>query len=152
SPGPRKSPRRPSGAQCTPNEEKYTELVNGEESATVSERGALWDEAVQARDPVEVRRLAADALAQEWTRVWELPVPYFRDRFRTAGLAPDHLPALDDIPITTKPELRADELANPPFGTHRVVGLEDAIRLGSSTGTTGVPTLLFFGRTDVEVA
>jgi phenylacetate-CoA ligase len=115
------------------------------------DRGVLWDAEVQARDPAEVARLAAAGLRREWERVWELPVAYYRDLYSAAGLGPDEMPALDDIPRTDKPSHRADEAAHPPFGTHRVIGLEQAVRLGSSTGTTGAPTMIFYGPNDIEI-
>ncbi len=118
----------------------------------MTDRGALWDAEVQGRDPVEVQRIASEGLRREWERVWELPVSYYRDLYEGAGLGPDDLPPLDEIPRTDKPTLRDDEAAHPPFGTHRVVGLEQALRLGSSTGTTGAPTMIFFGPKDLEVA
>ncbi len=118
----------------------------------MTERGALWDAEVQGRDPTEAQRIASEALRNEWARVWELPVSYYRDLYAGAGLGPGELPPLDEIPRADKPALRADEAAHPPFGTHRVVGLEAAIRLGSSTGTTGAPTMIFFGPNDLEVA
>ena len=118
----------------------------------MTERGALWDAEVQGRDPTEAQRIASEALRNEWARVWELPVSYYRDLYAAAGLGPGELPPLDEIPRTDKPALRVDEAAHPPFGTHRVVGLEQAIRLGSSTGTTGAPTMIFFGPNDLEVA
>ncbi len=119
---------------------------------TIENRGVLWDEPVQARPPEEVARIAAAGLAHEWARLWELPGHYYRDRFAATGLSSAEMPPLDAIPRTTKADLRADEAVHPPFGTHRVVGLEDAIRVGSSTGTTGTPTMIFFGRTDLDVA
>lgn len=112
----------------------------------------LWSPDVQARDPDEVARLASAGLRREWERVWELPIPYYQDLFGDAGFDAGEMPPLDEIPRTDKPALRLDEEKHPPFGRHRVVGLEDAVRLGSSTGTTGTPTLIFFGPTDVEVA
>jgi phenylacetate-CoA ligase len=118
----------------------------------MTERGALWDAEVQGRDPAEVERSAREGLRREWERVWEVPVQYYRELYEAARLGPDELPPLDEIPRTDKPALRADEAAHPPFGTHRVIGLEQAVRLGSSTGTTGAPTMIFYGPTDLEVA
>jgi phenylacetate-CoA ligase len=116
------------------------------------DRGELWNPAAQGRDPAAVAAAAAAGLREEWQRIWDQPVPYHQKLFAAAGLSADELPPLDEIPRTDKPALRADEAANPPFGTHRVVGLLDAVRIGSSTGTTGTPTLIFFGPSDVDVA
>jgi phenylacetate-CoA ligase len=60
------------------------------------------------------------------------------------------MPDLDQVPTTTKRELLADAAAHPPFGRFRSVTLDDAARVGSSTGTTGDPFLWFFGSRDVE--
>ena len=69
-----------------------------------------------------------------------------------AGFRRDEMPPLDEIPRFDKSLVRADEAAHPPFGTHRVVGLEQARRVGSSTGTTGTPTIIFYGERDFEVS
>ena len=116
------------------------------------ERGELWDAEVQTRDPADVAAHAEKSLRSEWARAWELPVRFHRDRFEAAGFGPDEVPPLDEIPRFDKTMIRADEAANPPFGTHRVIGLEDAVRVGSSTGTTGTPTIILYGPNDFEVA
>lgn len=112
----------------------------------------LWDADIQGRDEATVAATAQAGLTEEWARIWDEPVAFYRERFEAAGLRAAELPPLDEIPRTDKAALRADEAAHPPFGTHRVVGLEDALRIGSSTGTTGTPTLIFFGQRDLEVA
>jgi phenylacetate-CoA ligase len=110
----------------------------------------LYDPLVQARDPADVQRLALEGIAESWSRVWDLPLPFYRGKFESAGLRRDELPDLDEIPRTTKSELRADEEAHPPSGSYRAVALEDAVRIGSSGGTTGRPTLYFYGPGDLE--
>ncbi len=112
----------------------------------------MWDHAAQARDPAEVAAVATSALRDEWERLWDVPVPFHRNRLHAAGFTRDEMPPLDEIPRFDKSMVRADEAANPPFGTHRVVGLEQARRVGSSTGTTGTPTIIFYGARDLDVA
>jgi phenylacetate-CoA ligase len=114
-------------------------------------RGELWDPDVQARDADDVAAAAASALRDEWDRTWDLPLPFHQRRLAAAGFGPGEMPPLDEIPRFDKSMVRADESANPPFGTHRVIGLEDAVRVGSSTGTTGTPTIIFYGPRDLEV-
>jgi phenylacetate-CoA ligase len=108
----------------------------------------LWDPDVQARDPATLAAEAQRGVAETWQRAWE--VPFYRDTFAAAGLARDETPSLDEIPRTTKNDLRANEAANPPFGTHRGVRLPDAVRIASSGGTTGTPTLFFYGPGDLD--
>jgi phenylacetate-CoA ligase len=111
----------------------------------------LWDPAVQALEPAQVEAGAAAAIAREWARIWDAPLPFYRDKFAAAGLGPDTVPPLDEIPRTTKQELRADEAAHPPLGTHRSVPLERAVRIATSGGTTGNPTFIFYGERDWAV-
>ena len=85
----------------------------------MTDRGVLWDAAVQARDPADVASRANDALQHEWARVWEEGVPFYQRRYEAAGLSRAELPPLDEIPTTTKPDLRADEAAN-----RRALGLD----------------------------
>jgi phenylacetate-CoA ligase len=117
----------------------------------MTEDRELWDPAIQARPAAEVAASAAAGIREVWERVWDLPVPFYRQKFEAAGFSRDEVPALDLIPRTNKPDLRTDEAANPPFGSYRSVGLEQAIRLGASTGTTGQPMLFFYSPHDLDV-
>jgi phenylacetate-CoA ligase len=110
----------------------------------------LWDPRAQAIEPLELDRLIADGLAREWERVWQLPLPFYREHYERAGLRVDDVPALDEIPRTTKANLREDETDFPPFGRHRAVGLDRAVRLGVTTGTTGKPWMSFYSADDID--
>jgi phenylacetate-CoA ligase len=110
----------------------------------------LWDARVQAVEEPERSRRTAAGLAAEWARVWTEPIPFYRERYAAAGFDPDEMPSLDDIPRTTKGDLRADEAAHAPFGTHRTVGLDRAARIGVTTGTTGTPWMTFYSRADLD--
>ena len=49
---------------------------------------------------------------------------------------------LDDlrhIPLTVKQDLRDSEAEHPPWGDYRFTDPRAAVRLGTSTGTTGTP-------------
>ena len=79
------------------------------------------------------------------------PIAFYRRKFEEAGLSPGAVPPLRDIPRTNKAELRSDEDLHPPFGTYRSVTLDQAVRIGSSSGTTGRPTLFFYSPHDLGV-
>jgi phenylacetate-CoA ligase len=111
----------------------------------------LWNPEVQALDSAEVDRRAREGFAREWQRVWDVPIPFHRERYEAAGLGPGEVPPLDEVPRTIKQDLRDDERAHPPFGTHRAIGLDQARRLAASSGTTGSPTFIFYGPRDLEV-
>lgn len=74
--------------------------------------------------------------------------PFYRRVFEEAGLKPDDLRTLDDlrrIPFTTKQDLRDTY----PFGIASIP-LNDCVRLHSSSGTTGNPTVILHSRRDLE--
>ena len=73
---------------------------------------------------------------------------FYRKRFEENGLTPDDIQSLDDlqkIPFTTKQDLRD----NYPFGIASVP-LEKAVRLHSSSGTTGNPTVIIHTQKDLD--
>ena len=74
--------------------------------------------------------------------------PFYRERFRQAGLTPADIRTLDDlrkIPFTTKQDLRDTY----PFGIASVP-LEKCVRLHSSSGTTGNPTVILHSQKDLD--
>ena len=73
---------------------------------------------------------------------------FYRKRFADNGLKPSDIRTLDDlqkIPFTTKQDLRDTY----PFGIASSP-LSDCIRLHSSSGTTGNPTVILHTRRDIE--
>lgn len=74
--------------------------------------------------------------------------PFYKKRFDQEKLSADSIKSLDDLrrfPFTTKEDLRATY----PFGM-AAVPLEKCIRLHSSSGTTGNPTVILHTRNDIE--
>lgn len=66
--------------------------------------------------------------------------PHYRRSFAAAGFAPEQLQTWDDlrrIPFLTRQEWMAGQAANPPYGELPVAGPEAAIRLHTTSGTTG---------------
>ena len=74
--------------------------------------------------------------------------PFYKKRFEENHLTPDDIQSLDDlrkIPFTTKQDLRD----NYPFGL-AAVPLEKVVRLHSSSGTTGTPTVILHTQKDLD--
>ena len=117
---------------------------------TGADERELWDEQKQTVDATTLEKTALEGLRREWARVWAQPIPFYREKFETAGLGPDEMPPLDEIPRTTKDELREDQERHPPFGTHRGLALEQAARVAVTTGTTGTPWMIFYSRADLD--
>ncbi len=76
-------------------------------------------------------------------------VPFYRERFSQAGIRPDDIRSVEDLPrlpFTTKQDLK-DQY---PFGL-LAVPREQVIRVHASSGTTGKPTVVFYTRNDLEL-
>lgn len=74
--------------------------------------------------------------------------PFYKKRFDEIGLKPDDIQTLDDlrrIPLTTKQDLRDTY----PFGI-AAVPLDQCVRLHSSSGTTGNPTVILHTQHDLD--
>jgi phenylacetate-CoA ligase len=109
---------------------------------------------VQALPRAELRALQDERLRALVRRIFDQPIPHFREKLRSAGLEPDDVKSIDDlprIPRTNKDDLRASEAANPPLGDYRGAPVSGSIRLSTSTGTTGRPTIALFTKHDLEV-
>ena len=67
---------------------------------------------------------------------------FYAQKFQAAGITFD-LASLADFskrfPFTTKPELVADQLATPPFGTNLTYPLDRYTRFHQTSGTSGTP-------------
>ena len=76
-------------------------------------------------------------------------VPFYKQKFDSVGVHPDHLVGLEDIkkfPLTTKQDLRN----NYPFGMFAVPRSEVS-RVHASSGTTGKPTVVGYTKNDLDV-
>ncbi|MEZ5824778.1 MAG: phenylacetate--CoA ligase PaaK [Geminicoccaceae bacterium] len=110
------------------------------------ERSSLDAIEIASRDEIE-------ALQLERLR-WSLGhafahVPFYRKSFEEAGVHPDDLRNLADLPsfpFTTKADLRD----NYPFGMF-AVPRENIARIHASSGTTGKPTVVGYTRNDIEI-
>lgn len=74
--------------------------------------------------------------------------PFYRKRFAEHHITPADIRSLDDlqkIPFTTKQDLRD----NYPFGL-AAVPMEQVVRLHSSSGTTGTPTVILHTQKDLD--
>lgn len=114
-----------------------------------------WDPEMQTMDPERRRTLQGERLRAMVGAVFERPVPLFRRVLESAGVGhPDEIRSIDDlasIPLTVKHDLRESEAAVPPFGDYRFTDARECVRVGTSTGTTGTPTLMLWTRRDLWI-
>src|SRR5437763_5474878 len=115
----------------------------------------LWDPPFQAMSRDERRARQDERLRDVIRRVFERPVPLFKRKLEEAGASgPDDIKSVDDlvrIPTTVKEELRRSEAEAPPFGDYRFTDAHECVRIGTSTGTTGTPTLMLWTRKDIWI-
>jgi phenylacetate-CoA ligase len=111
----------------------------------------FWDEPAQTMPRAERRALQDERLRRTVHHVYE-HAPFFRRRYDEAGVSPDDITTVDDIgrlPMIYKDDLRKSEIEHPPTGDYRCFGLDHAVRLTTSTGTTGKPTIAMWTRNDL---
>ncbi|OGK88671.1 MAG: hypothetical protein A2X51_05555 [Candidatus Rokubacteria bacterium GWC2_70_24] len=77
--------------------------------------------------------------------------PFYRRKFRAAGVSPARIRTLDDLrnlPFTTKDELKENQAAAPPWGDVLAVPLAEVLRVHLTSATTGRPLAFLDTRED----
>ncbi|RUM88907.1 MAG: phenylacetate--CoA ligase [Thermodesulfatator sp.] len=96
----------------------------------------------------ELEALQLRRLKETVTRAYHL-VPFYRQKFEEAGVKPEDIRSLEDLrrlPFTVKQDLRD----HYPFGL-LAVPLDQVVRIHSSSGTTGKPTVVAYTEHDMQV-
>ena len=100
-------------------------------------------------ETIRPEELAALQLKRlKWTLRQAQEVGLYQKKFKEAGISPDDIRTLDDVeklPFTYKKELQAGY----PFGLF-AVPLKEIIRIHTTSGTTGKPTVVGYTRQDLE--
>jgi len=94
----------------------------------------------------EIEKLQVKRLKETVSRCMNNPI--YKKRLEEAGVSADNITSVDDIrriPFTTKDDLRN----NYPFGLASAP-LEECVRLHSSSGTTGNPTVILHTQNDLD--
>ncbi|BCV20431.1 phenylacetate--CoA ligase family protein [Moorella sp. Hama-1] len=107
-----------------------------------------WNERYECMPEEELRELQLERLQATVKRTF-FSVPFYRRAFQEIGLDPGDIKSLDDLqklPFTTKQDLRD----NYPYGMF-AVPMSEIVRIHSSSGTTGKPTVVGYTRHDIDV-
>ena len=107
----------------------------------------IWDPASECLGREELRRLQFTRLHSTLQRAYN-QVPCYRNKFGEAGISPEQIRTLEDLgrlPFTTKEDLRL----NYPYGMF-AVPMREVVRIHSSSGTTGKPTVVGYTRSDLQ--
>ena len=108
----------------------------------------MWNKRYEAMEREQLEQLQFLRLKQTLEKVYQL-VPHYREAFNQAGAEPGDVRTLQDLaklPFTVKDDLR-DNYPYELFATH----LSEIVRIHSSSGTTGIPTVVGYTRHDLEV-
>jgi phenylacetate-CoA ligase len=108
----------------------------------------MWNQKCEAMPCEKLARLQFLRLKQTLEAVYQM-VPYYQKIFREIGAEPGDIRSLSDLaklPFTVKDNLRD----NYPYGLF-TDALNGVVRLHSSSGTTGQPTVVGYTRSDLEI-
>ena len=106
-----------------------------------------WEEEIETMPREELHKLQLRRLRK--TIGIAANSPYYKQVFQKHGITADSIRSIEDIrkiPFTTKADMRA----NYPFGLVAGNMHEDGVRIHSSSGTTGTPTVIVHSRHDLE--
>jgi len=107
-----------------------------------------WNKEIECMGADEMRRLQDRRLIAVVRRAYE-KLPYYAKKMKDAGITPDDIKGVDDLPklpFTYKTDLRD----NYPFGTF-AVPMSQVVRVHASSGTTGKQTVVGYTENDIEI-
>ncbi len=107
----------------------------------------IWDKEHECMPREELEQLQLERLQATLRRAYK-NVTCYRNKFNQQGIDPDDIQSLGDIsrlPFTTKEDLRL----NYPYGMF-AVPLREVVRIHSSSGTTGKPTVVGYTKNDIK--
>lgn len=108
----------------------------------------IWDAHHECMVREELEQLQLERLQATLNRVYK-NVPCYRTKFNELGIVPEDVASLSDLaklPFTTKEDLRI----NYPYGMF-AVPLREVVRIHSSSGTTGKPTVVGYTKNDLKM-
>jgi phenylacetate-CoA ligase len=114
---------------------------------------AYWNEKRETLSRDEYMRIQENALLRELSYVWKNS-QFYQKKFRDEGIGENDIKGLGDLkslPFTEKDEIRESLDSAPPLGKHAAVDISEAIRIYSTSGTTGNPTYIGLTSRDREV-
>lgn len=107
----------------------------------------IWDPQHECMPREELEQLQLERLQATLNRVYK-NVTCYRSKFNEQGIVPEDvisLANLSKLPFTTKEDLRV----NYPYGMF-AVPLREVVRIHSSSGTTGKPTVVGYTKNDLK--
>jgi phenylacetate-CoA ligase len=103
----------------------------------------FWEKEIETMDRASLEKYQLEKLKSSFEQA--LKSPFYKDRFKNSDYKIKSLEDIKKIPFTTKQDLR-DSF---PYGL-LTLDLEHVVRLHSSSGTTGNPTVIFHTKEDLD--
>ncbi len=115
------------------------------------ERDWIWEREVEAAPWEETRRLSVGAWERQFRRLRESS-RFYAGKWKEAGVGNSFvsLADLNELPFTTKDELKLALDGDPPFGSNLCVAPDQVKRVYQTSGTSGTPSVLALTRGDME--
>jgi len=107
----------------------------------------IWEASYECMPREELGQLQLERLQATLNRAYK-NVTCYRNKFNEQGIVPEDIQSLSDLarlPFTTKEDLRL----NYPYGMF-AVPLREVVRIHSSSGTTGKPTVVGYTKNDIK--
>ena len=106
-----------------------------------------WEEKLETMSRSDLQKLQTERLRNTITQAANSN--FYKKLFKEKGISADSIKTLDDLknlPFTTKDNLRT----NYPFGL-AAIPLQKCVRIHSSSGTTGNPTVVLHSQKDLDM-
>jgi phenylacetate-CoA ligase len=110
--------------------------------------GTYYQKELECASRAEMKKLQDERLAKTVAHVYK-NVPYYRDLMDKKGVKPGDIKSTDDLyklPFISKDDLREAY----PYGL-LAVPLSDAVRIQSTSGTTGKRVVAFYTQPDIDL-
>jgi phenylacetate-CoA ligase len=107
----------------------------------------IWNQ-IESSPQEEIIKLQSKRLIETVQRVYSL-TPFYKNKFDELKITPNDIKSIDDIsklPFTKKQDLRD----HYPFGLF-TVPISEIVRVHSSSGTTGKPTVVGYTKKDMDI-
>ncbi len=105
-----------------------------------------WDESMERLNGPDLKEIQEKRLRN--TVIQAMKIGYYQKKFKESGIKPESIKKIDDItkvPFTMKKDLRESY----PFG-FIAVPISDVIRIHTTSGTTGKPTVVGYTKKDLD--
>ena len=117
---------------------------------TPTDNVLYWNRERECMPRPQIERLQLETLRHRLAHVHERS-PFYRRKLDAVGIRPDDIRTMEDvrrIPFTVKDELRQSQTDHPPWGDFACIGPDEAVRVFQTSGTTGDPVRIMYGRKD----